>query len=547
MENNDNQDFRSIDDTAADIAPEHTAPADTAAEENPTPVSTSPVEDAAPASVPEEADPAPEVDACRNEGAGRKESPYANSPYETGFTAGAGRQDAYSAGSVNTTARQKVKQAKAKKPNGLGKKILAGVASLAVLGGSCAITAWSVNSRWEDKTAQLESRFQSQLTEVQTQLQAQIAAQSSSTATGISVSGTGTTDGLTPSQVYAQNVNSVVAVSNYITATGWAQNVNGQQLAGTGSGFIISADGYVVTNYHVVNGAEKLTITTHVGDEYEATLVGSDEVNDVALLKVEATGLDPVEIGSSDDLLVGDMVIAIGNPLGELTATATVGYVSGKDRSVSTDGTIINMLQTDAAINSGNSGGPLFNMKGQVIGITTAKYSGSTNSGASIEGIGFAIPIDDVMGMLDDFKNYGYLRNQAYLGVSVIDMSSSTAQMYNLPTGSYVQEVVEGGSAARAGVQPQDIIIAIGGYTIDSNTTLTTTLRRFSAGDSTTITVFRAGAEVMLNITFDERPQNLTVGSTDPTEPGEMPDTGSYEEWYEYFRRYFDSQGNGQP
>lgn len=425
---------------------------------------------------------------------------------------------------------------------GLGRKIAAAVAAVAVVAGSCGVTAWRVNSRWENRTQELEDQFRDQLTQVQASLQAQITASSNGN-TGISVSGTGTSEGLSPSQVYAQNVNSVVAVSNYATSTNRWSGTSGETLAGTGSGFIISEDGYVMTNYHVVEGASSLSITTNAGVEYEATLVGSDEINDVALLKVDATGLDPVEIGSSSDLLVGDMVIAIGNPLGELTATATFGYISGKDRSVSTDGTVINMLQTDAAINSGNSGGPLFNAKGQVIGITTAKYSGSTTSGASIEGIGFAIPIDDVIGMVEDFKNYGYLRNQAYLGVTVIDTNSSTASMYNLPNGSYVQSVVEGGCAEKAGIQPQDIIIAVGGYTVDGNNSLTTTLRRFKAGETTTITVYRAGAEVELTITFDERPQQVDVDSSGETQPGEMPDTGSYDEWYEYFRRYFGSQG----
>ena len=544
MEFNDNLDFPSIDDNpegTPETPVSESVPAEPAAPEAPFAESAAPVEE-----------PAAEVGTYRNVGAGRKESPYANSPYETSFTASAPRADSASTASAadqnDTTAQQKVKQKKERKPStGLGKKVAAAVAAVAVVAGSCGITAGLVNSRWEAKAAELESQFQTQLAQVQSALQEQIAA-SASSVSGISVSGTGTTEGLTPTQVYAQNVNSVVAVSNYVEASDRWVNTSGKQLAGTGSGFIITEDGYIITNYHVVEGASSLTITTHTGEEYDAALVGSDEVNDVALLKVDATGFDPVEIGSSDDLLVGDMVIAIGNPLGELTATATVGYVSGKDRSVSTDGTIINMLQTDAAINSGNSGGPLFNMKGQVIGITTAKYSGSTGSGASIEGIGFAIPIDDVMGMIDDFKNYGYLRNQAYLGVSVIDMSAyeSTAQMYNLPVGSYVQEVVKGGSADRAGVQPQDIIIAIGDYQIDGNTTLTTTLRRFSAGDTTTITVYRAGTEVTLEITFDERPQTIESGSTEPTEAGEMPDTGSYDEWYEYFRRYFGSQGSGE-
>ncbi len=536
MEFMDNQDFPSVDDTPIpDINDTPIPPID----DIPMPGDV-PMEEAAPTEETPVEEPQPEAGTYRNVGAGRRESPYANSPYETSFVPPV---EEPASAQPDTTARRKVKEKREKKlSTGIGRKLAAAAAALAVVAASCGITAWSVNSRWEEKTAQMEESFQTQLAQVQSALQTQIAESASTINTGISASGTGTTDGLTPTQVYAQNVNSVVAVSNYALVSS-GRGGSSEQLAGTGSGFIISEDGYVMTNYHVVEGASSVSITTHLGEEYQATLVGSDEVNDVALLKVEATGLDPVEIGSSSDLLVGDMVIAIGNPLGELTATATVGYVSGKDRIVATEGTMINMLQTDAAINSGNSGGPLFNMKGQVIGITTAKYSGSTTSGASIEGIGFAIPIDDVMGMVEDFKTYGYLRNQAYLGVSVMDMDSSTASMYNLPVGSYVQSVVEGGSADRAGVQPQDIIIGIGEYTVDGNTSLTTTLRRFSAGDTTTITVYRAGAEVTLDITFDERPQTIEDSSTDPTEAGEMPNTGSYDEWYEYFRRYFGGQG----
>ena len=473
----------------------------------------------------------------RNTGAGRKESPFENSPYETSFDRApeAPIHDA----APSSTAHQKVRRTKERRIRpGMGRRIAAVAAAVALVIGSCAVTAGLVNRRWEDRTKLMEQNFQNQLNQLQTQI-----AQSGNT--GISVSGTATNGGLSTTQVYAQNVNSVVAVSNYTTVTDrWGTTTGGTVLAGTGSGFIISEDGYVITNHHVVEGAEKLTVTTHMGEEYTAALVGSDEINDVALLKLDADGLDPVEIGRSSDLMVGDMVIAIGNPLGELTATATVGYVSGKDRSVSTDGTLINMLQTDAAINSGNSGGPLFNMKGQVIGITTAKYSGSSSSGASIEGIGFAIPIDDVMGMIEDFKSYGYLRGQAYLGVVVMNMDSSTAGMYSLPVGPYVQSVAEGGSAEKAGILPQDIIIAVGDYPVDSNATLTSVLRRFSAGDSTTITVFRSGAEVELPITFDERPQDVSIESTEPMEDGEMPETGSFEEWFEYFNRYFGNRGN---
>ena len=493
----------------------------------------------------------------RNLGVGRRESPFADSPYETLFDAEPDRADPESgapdpepevpAGEdapAEETDSQPAEPAAPKKRSGIWKKLLAAAASVAILAGSCAITAWTVNRRWEQRTAQLENDLRNQMSQMQSQLQAQINAHAAGNSGNPGTPG-GTSGGLTPAQVYAQNVNSVVAVSNYAnTNDRWGSS--GSYLAGTGSGFIISADGYIITNYHVVENAQKLTITTHDGTEYTATLIGSDQINDVALLKVDAAGLDPVEIGSSDALLVGDMVIAIGNPLGELTSTATVGYVSGKDRSISTDGTIINMLQTDAAINSGNSGGPLFNSLGQVIGITTAKYSGSTTSGATIEGIGFAIPIDDVLGMIEDFKAYGYLRNQAYLGVTVMDLDPTTASMYYVPSGSFVQGVVTDGCADKAGIQPGDIIIAVGEYTITGNTSLTTTLRRFSAGDSTTVTVYRDGKEITLNITFDERPQNAGEEPTEPLEQGEMPNNGSYDEWREYFDRYFGMPEDGE-
>ena len=498
----------------------------------------------------------------RGAGVGQKESPYASSPY---YTAHQTRQPDYSGPAWEPGANQTrqasdqgqnqyqyqspyqapPKPPKQKKPRkkmgGKGKAVIAAVLAVVLVAGSCGVTAALVNNHWENKVDALESQVQAQFVDLQEQLGNVSAVNSGTSVSGSPVASDGS---LTPSQVYAMNVNSVVAISNYATVTssgyGYFGGSGSQQLVSTGSGFILSEDGYVITNYHVAEAAEKLTITTYAGDEYEAQLIGYDELNDIALLKVDATGLDAVEIGSSDDMIIGDMVVAIGNPLGELTSTQTVGYISGKDRAVSTDGTIINMLQTDAAINSGNSGGPLFNMKGQVVGITTAKYSGSSSSGATIEGIGFAIPIDDVMSMIDDLREYGYVKNQAYLGVTVRDIDSSTASMYSLPSGSYVETVVEGGSADRAGVEPKDIIIAVGEYDVGGNSELTSALRKFKAGDTTTITVYRSGQEVVLDITFDEKPQDLTAESTDPTVSGEMPNNGSYEEWYKYFF------GNGQ-
>ena len=420
-----------------------------------------------------------------------------------------------------------------KKNRSLGKKILAAVISAALVVGSCAVTAAVVNRKWEDRMADLQSQVSAQFDDLKAQL-----ARLEQTQTGVSVSGSpmASQGGLTPSQVYAMNVNSVVAISNQSTTNVWGQV---SETASSGTGFVMTADGYILSNYHVVEGANRLTVITYMGDEYEARLVGFDEMNDVAILKVEATDLDPVTIGSSDDLIVGDQVVAIGNPLGELTSSLTVGYISAKDRTINTDGSLINMMQTDAAINPGNSGGPLFNMKGEVIGITTAKYSGSTGSGASIEGIGFAIPIADVMAMAEDLIAHGYLTRQAYLGVSVMDLDSSTAAIYSLPVGSYVQSVVEGSCAEKAGIQPKDIIIKVGEFSVDGNTTLQNSLRKFKAGETTTITVYRAGAELELTITFDERPQDPDAAQQQPQGQGEMPSSGSYEDWYNYFYPFF--------
>ena len=426
---------------------------------------------------------------------------------------------------------------------GMGRKLLSAVLATALVIGSCAVTAGVVNDRWEDRTEALQSQVDAageRIAALQEQLQALAESQS-----GMSISGSSvvSAEGLSPSQVYAMNVNSVVAISNQTTTNVWGQV---SETAASGTGFIISPDGYILSNYHVVEGANRLTVMTYMGDEYEAKLVGYDKMNDVAILKVEAAGLDAVAIGSSDDLIVGDQVVAIGNPLGELTSSLTVGYISAKDRTINTDGNLINMMQTDAAINPGNSGGPLFNMKGEVVGITTAKYSGSTGSGASIEGIGFAIPIADVMSMTEDLITNGYRTNMAYLGVVVMDLDSNTAAMYSLPMGSYVRSVEPGSCAETAGIQPKDIIIAIGEYGVEGNSTLQSALRKFKAGDSTTVTVYRAGAELELPITFDERPQdpNASLEQQPPQESGEMPSSGSFEDWYNYFAPFFD---NGRP
>lgn len=315
---------------------------------------------------------------------------------------------------------------------------------------------------------------------------------------------------LTPAQVYQQNVSAVVGIANESTT----YNVFGQasQSASSGSGFLISSDGEILTNYHVVEGAQTLTVSLYDGTEYSARVLGYEEESDVALLKIEGTDLPFVTIGDSDGLYVGDEVAAIGNPLGELTYSMTVGYVSSMNRDINTDGNPINMMQIDAAINSGNSGGPLFDMTGSVIGITTAKYSGTTGSGTSIEGIGFAIPINDVMAILDDLREHGGVPDRAYMGVTVGTVAASEAM--GTPAGALIDSVVSGGSASKAGLQPGDIITAMDGVTVEGLTDLSKCLRNYRAGDTVTLTVYRSGQTITLNLTFDAKPSSAETAAT---------------------------------
>lgn len=434
-----------------------------------------------------------------------KTSPFADSPYETHFEPEA---------SAWPPAKPKKKGGK------LWKRVIAAVLVMAVVAAGCGITAFSVNGYWAGQMQKLQQRFDLQLQELQQQIK-----DNSYTGNGNSISGSVNTSGkgMTPGQVYAKNAKCVVAISAVDTGSG-------------GSGFIISEDGYVVSNYHVVAGSSRISVIIHDDTKYDAKLVGYDAANDVAVLKVEATGLQAAAIGSSDDLIVGDQVVAIGHPLGAETATLTVGYVSAKDQTISTDGTRINMLQTDAAINSGNSGGPLFNMNGEVIGITTAKYSGTTSSGASIESIGFAIPMDDVVKKMQDLIDFGYVTG-AYLGVSVMDMNKEVLDAFGFPEGAYVSETTPGYCAEAAGVQAKDMIVAVGPYAVDSVNGLTRALAKFKPGDTTTITVWRAGAQLELEITLDEKP--IPEGNGDvpaDTQPEQTrPQQESAGNWWDHF------------
>lgn len=415
------------------------------------------------------------------------------------------------------------KKKEKKKEGGAGKRILCAVLAVVLVVGSSCVTAACLNSTWEKKLNAQAAQQKKEMDELRRRIIAQAPSASTVQPDGSPVVGE-----LTPSQVYAMNVDAVVAISNQVTT-----NVFGQvsRTASSGSGFIISKDGYVVTNYHVIEGATTLTVITADSVEHNAEVAGYDASNDLAVLKISGEDFPCVSIGSSNDLVVGSMVAAIGNPLGELTSTFTVGYVSAMDRMVNTDGTSMSMIQTDAAINSGNSGGPLFNMKGQVIGITTSKYSGTSNSGATIEGIGFAIPMDDVQGMIDDILEYGFVKS-GYLGVMVQDVPAEDSAKYGLPTGALVLEVVEGGCAHKAGIQAGDIITDVGGNPVDSLASLSKVLRNFEAGQEAEVTLYRSGSYVKVNVIFDEKPQETATQTpeqqVDPTVPNGYEGFGGF-------------------
>ena len=322
---------------------------------------------------------------------------------------------------------------------------------------------------------------------------------------------------MTPQQLYAANLPSCVGITVSTTTI----NLFGQTStsAASGSGFVLTADGYVVTNYHVIEDAVKdSSVTVEVsfanGEKYSAIVVGGEQDNDVAVLKIEAAGLTPVTMGDSSKLVVGESVYAIGNPLGELTYSLSDGLVSALDRLITTSSTnpstgtvettTLNVLQTNCAINPGNSGGPLFDSYGSVVGIVSAKYTRS-QSGVSAEGLGFALPINDVKAILTDLIEHGYVTGKPYMGVQVTPVSGD-AQRYGIPAGAAVDYVAAGSCAEKAGLKAGDIITAIDGTAIDSPSALTAALSsNYKAGESATLTVMRDQQELKLSITFDEK------------------------------------------
>jgi len=315
---------------------------------------------------------------------------------------------------------------------------------------------------------------------------------------------------MSPAEVYAVNVNSTVGITTSITTNFWGYQSTS---AAAGSGFILSDDGYILTNYHVVENSNSISVAMYDGSSHDAKLIGYDEGNDVAVLKIDAENLVPVVLGDSENINVGDSVVAIGNPLGELTFSLTSGTISAKDREITmSSGTTMRLMQTDCAVNSGNSGGALFNLYGEVIGITNAKYSSNASTEASIDNIGFAIPINKARSIAESIIEKGYV-SKPYIGVSVTTVSSET-QSYGLPQGAAVKSIDKDGPAAAAGLKVNDIITHVNSKEIRGSSDLISIINDAMVGDICKLTVYRQGDTVELSVTIGEKIQSAQEQET---------------------------------
>ena len=361
--------------------------------------------------------------------------------------------------------------------------------------------------------------------------------QSSRTATTVNVKKVDGQTLMSPAEVYASTVNSVVSINCSAVST----NIFGQQpeSASSGSGFIYTADGYIVTNQHVIANASSINVTLYNGDTYPATLVGSDSDYDVAVLKIDAKDLPAVTLGNSTDVNVGDNVMAIGTPLGELTFSMSSGSVSCVNRAINVEGTPFNMIQVDASINPGNSGGGLCNMNGELIGLVNAKSSSS-----DAEGLGFAIPINDVQSIISDIMENGSVTDKAYMAITAGTMTQQMAAQYkiNATEGVFVYSVEDGGAGDKAGLKLGDVITKLNDTQITSMEDLSAAKKNFKAGDTVTLTVLRDGQEITTQLTFDAQPQTTddTTDSSQSSDNGYNNDSNGYNgngysDLYDYF------------
>ena len=333
---------------------------------------------------------------------------------------------------------------------------------------------------------------------------------------------------MSTAEVYAATVNSTVGIRTSVTTNYFGYET---QAAAAGSGFIITEDGYILTNYHVVEDSNSITVTTYDGSSYDAALIGYDASNDIAVLKIEAEGLSPVIFGDSDELVVGQDVLAIGNPLGELTFSLTRGIVSALNREITLSGNLrMKLIQTDCAINAGNSGGALFNYYGEVVGITNAKYSGSGRE-TSVDNIGFAIPVNTVLGIVEQIMTSGQI-SSPYIGVTVSNVSEDLLA-YGVPAGANINSVTEDSPAAEAGLQERDVITAVDGQSISSFDALSDCIRSHKAGDTLKLSVYRQGETLEISVVVGENvkpalPEPTPTPETPETQPGENPGSGEH-------------------
>ncbi len=331
-------------------------------------------------------------------------------------------------------------------------------------------------------------------------------------------------DAMSTQAIYQKVMPSVVGIASsfeYESVSydfwGYGNDSGTETFQGTGTGIIMSSDGYILTNTHVIfdeqyGQSTAISIRMHDETEYDAEIVGYDVQTDIAVLKIDAEDLKPAEFGESSSLEVGDAALAIGNPLGfDLFGTLTVGYISGLGREIAVNDTTMKLIQTDAAINSGNSGGPLINDSGQVIGINSMKMSSSYSS-ATVEGLGFAIPIDEAKEIIDDLMAYGYVTGRPQLGITYKDLSAGAASYYtqgrSSSSGVMVTDVNQDGPADRAGIEPGDIIVGADGELITGIDELKAAISKYSSGDEIRLTIVRDRSYYDIDVTLDDKVPN---------------------------------------
>ena len=379
--------------------------------------------------------------------------------------------------------------------NVLGVRIDMGQKGMAVTVGEAPSKETSSTSREMEaisepaESAEVEN-LQPETPETQETPTAQVGLSVGESPVGVENCPTDQADALSLQEIYAKVIPSVASIS-CITQTGTA----------TGTGIVMSEDGYVITNYHVVEDAHQIYVLLGEDSQYDAVMVGGDETTDLAVLKVEATDLVPAEFGDSDVLRVGDMVVAIGDPLGtELRGTMTDGIVSAINRDLNLSGRQMTLIQTNAALNSGNSGGPLINCYGQVIGINTMKMSSYSSTSETVEGLGFAIPITSAKPIVDELIRQGYVSGRPAIGIQAQTLDLRAQFFYNLPSGVIVTGVVRDSDAAEKGLATDDVIVAVNETEINSLEDLVAAKNNLVAGDTVALTVYRGGGYYRVNV-----------------------------------------------